>query len=315
MTFKVAVLVDEGQVDAGHSRGAVCAEALRSKGNDAVVLQADATLATRLAQERPDACYLALSGKRAKNGSIRAMLDFLGIPYAGSTAQSCAEAANAFLYGYEIDRYCGSNDEARVAFTPAGFCITLDVYANLGVKSLLELVPERVPGGFPVCVKPAHQGTGVHAKMVLTPAELPAAIEAVFAHDSAVMIEEWVHGIAADICVIGAGWDAHVLPPVELTPSVDGPLRTAPIRLASLSNDESDAQAIRAEMERAALQAYYALDARDLGIIRVIWDGGCVKVVDVDLAPVVAAGESFGMACEAGGISIAGLIDRLVQIA
>lgn len=314
MTVKVAVLVDECQAEGEHSIGQACAEALRSKGNDAVVVQADSRLSSALAQLRPDVCYLAITGPKAHDGSVRALLDFLGIAYAGSSAQSCQEASDAFLTGYEIDRYCGSNDEARVAFTPPGFCLTRETYDALGAKEMLELAEQRVPGGFPLCVKPAHAGIPVRVKMVLDAVELADAVEDVLAHDTAVMVEEWVSGAMAELCVIGAGWDAHVLPPVEVVPGPDGGQRFVPIRLESLSSSESDAQAIRAEMERAALQAYDALDARDFGLVRVIWDGGACKVVGVDLAPEIAPDTSFGLACEAAGISVAGLIDCLVHI-
>ena len=66
--------------------------------------------------------------------------------------------------------------------------------------------------------------------------------------------------------VLGSGWDAYALPPVEIV-AKEGFCDTvacrtpgavelfAPVRPASLSNDEADAQAIRAEIESAALEA------------------------------------------------------------
>lgn len=46
-----------------------------------------------------------------------------------------------------------------------------------------------------------------------------------------------------------------------------------PVRNASLSPSEADAQAIRAEIERAVLETYRALGMRDCGCIDLIWDG------------------------------------------
>ncbi len=47
-----------------------------------------------------------------------------------------------------------------------------------------------------------------------------------------------------------------------------------PVRPESLSPDAAQAQAIRAEIERAALEVYHAYSVRDLGRVDMIWDGG-----------------------------------------
>ena len=83
--------------------------------------------------------------------------------------------------------------------------------------------------------------------------------------------------------VLGSGWDAYALPPVEIVAKEASAIRSpahagrgravrtcAP---ASLSNDEADAQAIRAEIERAALEVCRAYQVRDLARVDLVWDG------------------------------------------
>ena len=81
------------------------------------------------------------------------------------------------------------------------------------------------------------------------------------------MVEQWVEGVEMAVSVLGTGWDAYALPPVEIVAKsgrYDTEARMtpgaveyfAPVRPASLAQDEADAQAIRAEIERAALEVY-----------------------------------------------------------
>ena len=58
-----------------------------------------------------------------------------------------------------------------------------------------------------------------------------------------------------------------------------------PVRDESLSPNAADAQAIRAEIERAALEVYRAYSVRDLGRVDLIWDGGAARCFEVDVSP------------------------------
>ena len=87
----------------------------------------------------------------------------------------------------------------------------------------------------------------------------------------------------------------------------------APVRLESLSHDEAQAQAIRAEIERAALEVYRAYDLRDLGRIDVIWDGAQARVIETNVSPGMTELSLFPAACAAAGLSLSGVLDRLVS--
>lgn len=72
-----------------------------------------------------------------------------------------------------------------------------------------------------------------------------------------------------------------------------------PVRDESLSPNAADAQAIRAEIERAALEVYRAYSVRDLGRIDLIWDGGAARCFEVDVSPGMTERSLFPMACAA----------------
>lgn len=328
MALKIAVLMGGASFEREVSLASgkrVC-EALEERGHTVIPLDTTKELVPTLRSERPDVCYIALHGKHGEDGTVQSLLDYLGIPYVGSLAQVCRNVRNKAQIGYLVDQYCERVDEERVAFTPAGFCLSADVVKDMGLVTALDMVADRIPGGYPVCVKPARGGSAMGVHKVDSQEDLGRAILDALTFDSEVIIEEWIEGVELSVSILGGGWDAHTLPPVEIV-TKDGYFTQAdrlapeevdyyaPVRLESLSTDEANAQAIRAEIERAALQTYNALDCKDLGRVDLIWDGATARILEVDVSPGMTASSLFPMACEASGLSLGAVLDRLVQVA
>ena len=154
--------------------------------------------------------------------------------------------------------------------------------------------------------------------------QLGEAVSDALSFDDSVIIEQWIDGVEVTVPVLGSGWDAYALPPVEIV-AKEGFCDTvacrtpgavelfAPVRPASLSNDEADAQAIRAEIERAALEACRAYQVRDLARVDLVWDGAQARVLEVDVSPSLAESSPFSLACEASGLSLSGVLNELVS--
>lgn len=85
-----------------------------------------------------------------------------------------------------------------------------------------------------------------------------------------------------------------------------------PVRLESLSADEAEAQAIRAEIERAALEVYRAYGARDLGRVDMIWDGAQARVLEIDVSPGMTERSLFPAACEAAGLTLPAVFNEMI---
>ena len=136
-----------------------------------------------------------------------------------------------------------------------------------------------------------------------------------------------MEGVHLTVGILGDADDLQVLPPVEVVRNdrvvLDeerGIGRTttdyfAPVRLDSLSTELEQAQAIRNEIERTALDAYFACGCRDLATIDLVWDGARARVLGVDTAPTLGAGDIVPLACEAANIALADVLDALVAIA
>src|SRR5512143_4103979 len=64
--------------------GAACADALRQKGHDVVLIDVDADVAARLRAARAEVAFVALHGRWGEDGCVQGLLESMGIPYTGS---------------------------------------------------------------------------------------------------------------------------------------------------------------------------------------------------------------------------------------
>ena len=265
--MKVAVLTGGSSTERELSLASaknVCA-ALEEAGHRTVLLDASPDLVSALRVERPDVCFNALHGKLGEDGTVQSLLEFVGVPFVGSPSGVCRRAWDKSSLGSEMAAYRAITGDEPTASWPQGVCIAREAFESMGAATAFDLVEDRVIGGYPVAVKPAH---GVSASGVrdTVACRTPGAVELF-----------------------------------------------APVRPASLSNDEADAQAIRAEIERAALEACRAYQVRDLARVDLMWDGAQARVLEVDVSPSLAESSPFSLACEASGLSLSGVLNELVS--
>ena len=326
--MKVAVLMGGNSFEREFSLASgknICA-ALEEAGHKVVPLDTNDALVPTLRSERPDVVYNALHGKHGEDGTIQSLLEFLGLPFVGSPASVCHCTWNKDSLHSSLAKYRDITGEEGVASWPQGVYIARDAFKSMGAATALDLVGERVIGGYPVCVKPAHGGSALGVHRVDNPDDLGEAVLDALSYDDAVNIEQWVDGVELSVAILGTGWDAHALPPVEIVARegfFDAEARMhedrveffCPVRMASLAADESDAQAIRAEIERAALEVYRSYGVRDLGRVDMIWDGSQARCFELDVSPGMTDHSLFPVACRAAGLTLTGVVDALVTAA
>ena len=324
--MKVAVLMGGSSFEREFSlaSGKQVCEALEEAGHKVVPLDTTSDLVPTLRSERPDVAYSALHGKHGEDGTIQSLLEFLGIPFVGSPASVCRSTWNKDSLHTTMAAYRARTGDAPIASWPQGISIARDAFKDMGAATALDLVEDRVIGGYPVAVKPAHGGSALGVHRVDRVEDLGEAILDALSFDEHVVIEQWIEGVEMAVSILGDGWDAHALPPVEIVPKsglydtaarldADAVEYYTPVRLESLSPDEAQAQAIRAEIERAALEVYRAYDLHDLGRIDVIWDGAQARVIETNVSPGMTELSLFPAACAAAGLSLSGVLDRLVS--
>ena len=323
--MKVAVLMGGSSFEREFSLESgkhVCA-ALEEAGHKVVPLDTTKELVPTLRSERPDVAYIALHGKHGEDGTIQSLLEFLDIPFVGSPACVCRSTWNKDSLHTTMAYARAITQEPPVASWPQGICIARDAFKDMGAATALDLVQDRVHGGYPVAVKPAHGGSALGVHKVSSQEELGQAILDALSFDAHVVIEQWIDGVELAVSILGTGWDAYALPPVEIVPKkglYDTAARLdasavdffAPVRNESLSLKQDDAQAIRAEIERAALEVYRAYGLRDLGRIDVIWDGAQARVLETNVSPGMTELSLFPKACRAASLTLSCVLDRLV---
>ena len=253
------------------------------------------------------------------DGSVQDVLFLMGLPFVGSPAIVRRSLADRGYVAAALERASFEGD-AVAAVAPRAVSLGADAVDMLRASELLDLVEQVIPGGFPLCVKPQVAGCGMSPRRVSTPEALSRALQDVFASldapNQTALVQEWAEGAEVIVPVLGDADDVLALPPVEIVRDAPADTRyVAPVRPASLSPREQDAQAARSELERAAVDAYLAAGCRDLGNVRLIWDGGRALVLGVDPAPSLAEDAPLAIAARAADIDLATIVDQLVAIA
>ena len=179
--------------------GAAVIHALTTAGVDVVAIDVGDDLLERLQREKIDRAFIILHGRGGEDGSMQGLLECLGIPYTGSGILASALAM----------------DKLRTKQVWQSLGIPTPRHAVLASES--DCLQASTELGFPLIVKPAHEGSSIGMAKVNSAQELVAAWQDAAKYDSQVLVEQWIHGPEFTIAVLRG----QVLPPIALgTPHV-----------------------------------------------------------------------------------------------
>ena len=319
MGLKIAVIAG-GAFEAERSLAAAndVMAALKEAEHEPELFQADGSLIDDLLRAQPDAAISCLRGGDGESGDIQDALSAIGLPCVGSSAAVCRLAYDKAALAEALQAYHNLTEDLVTATVPQTLTLSRRAFELWGMEAALSQVESRFPGSFPLCVKPAS-GSSAHGVSRVEDAEqLAEALREA--------LKPWAEGVQLSVPVIGTGWNAFALPPVEIVAKegwYDAAARQTsdavelhvPVRNASLSPSEADAQAIRAEIERAVLETYRALGMRDCGCIDLIWDGAQAIILEAVANPCFSAEAPFAQAAKAAGLTLPNLLNELVESA
>ncbi len=328
---KVAVLMggtSHERVTSLASGQNIC-RALEEAGYEVLPLDTTKDLTQVLRMEQVDCVYIALHGKHGEDGTIQSVLELLGIPYVGTCGDRARNTWNKAALASSLAAYrnaagASSNSLVNSACAPKSIRLNEDAFSVMGAAHALDLIPHKL-GGFPLCVKPVRQGSAYGVSRVEDLSELAPAMLKAFSYDDAVLVEPWIEGVELALSIVGEGEDAYCLPAVEIVPHkghlYDTEARQdedlvdyyAPVRLESLAQDASEAEAILSEIERAALEVHEAFACRDLSRVDLIWDGAKAQILELDISPGMTDLSLFPMALKAANMSLSELLSELVE--
>jgi D-alanine-D-alanine ligase len=195
-TKRIAVLMggQSAEREVSLRSGKAILAALLRKGYDAVSLDVDASVGSRLRESQAEVAFIALHGPGGEDGTIQGMLEILGIPYTGSGVQACAVAMDKAMTKVLLE-YAGIP-------VPRGHVLTTPARTA------------RLPRGFrlPVVVKPVSQGSTVGITIVRRARELPTALGTALEFGPEVLLEEYIEGRELTVAVL----NGRPLPVVEI---------------------------------------------------------------------------------------------------
>ncbi|MCQ2030300.1 D-alanine--D-alanine ligase [Stutzerimonas zhaodongensis] len=174
--------------------GAAVLEALQAAGVDAFGIDVGDDLLARLSSEPIDRAFIVLHGRGGEDGSMQGLLECAGIPYTGSGILASALAM----------------DKLRTKQVWQSLGLPTPRHAVLASEADCHAAAEQL--GFPLIVKPAHEGSSIGMAKVAGITELIAAWRAASAYDSQVLVEQWIQGPEFTVATLRGA----VLPPIGL---------------------------------------------------------------------------------------------------
>lgn len=174
--------------------GAAVLGALQAAGVDAFGIDVGEDFLQRLSTERIDRAFIVLHGRGGEDGSMQGLLECAGIPYTGSGILASALAM----------------DKLRTKQVWQSLGLPTPRHAVLASEEDCEAAAKTL--GFPLIVKPAHEGSSIGMAKVSGVAELIAAWRDASAYDAQVLVEQWIQGPEFTIATL----HGEVLPPIGL---------------------------------------------------------------------------------------------------
>lgn len=249
-----------------------------------------------------DAVFPVLHGRQGEDGTIQGLLELSGIPYVGCDIQSSA--------------ICMDKSLAYMLVRNAGVASPEFMVINGGD------IPDSSSLSYPVFVKPARSGSSFGVTKVNCSNELAAAVETARRYDGKVLIEQAVSGIEAGCAVLGNAPDLTVGEIDQITLShgffrihqEDTPEKgsgNATVTVPANLPVEKHRQ-----IQETAKLIYIALGCRGLARVDMfLREDGCVVFNEVNTLPGFTSYSRYPRMMAAAGITLSGLIDRLIELA
>jgi D-alanine-D-alanine ligase len=282
--------------------------ALRSLGYEVHALDVDGDFIDRVLSERPRFVFVAMHGRGGEDGTLQDLLETLGVQYTGSDPLASALCMDKMLFKRML-RLHGIP-------TPAFHSFNETAFRELGGARTFPRLLEEL--GLPVVVKPVAQGSAIGIKFVESPDQLPSAILGAFGYGDRVLVEERIAGRELAVTILDSADPAEgprALPIVELfTPqsfySYEAHYTIGQLRM-EVPAELSDA--VRAQVEQAALESYTLMGCRDFARVDLILDEREVpRVLEINTIPGLTETGITTAAAEAAGMTFAEMVAAIV---
>ncbi len=294
---KVAVLFggDSAEREVSLSSGEAVLAGLRAGGIDAHGIDKDERVLETLRTGRFDRVFNVLHGRGGEDGTLQGALDTMGLPYTGSDVLACALAM----------------DKVRTKLVWQALGIPTPESVRVSSERELEAAADEL--GFPLAVKPVHEGSSVGVGRAEDGEGLLSAWWQANEYDNEVLIEHWVEGVEYTAAML----DGAILPLIKLeTPRTfydydakyaddSGTRYTCPCGL--------DEQRERRILKLAA-RAFDAIGVTGWGRVDLLCnEDGAPFFIDVNTAPGMTSHSLVPIAAAHKGIDFDELVWRVLE--
>jgi D-alanine-D-alanine ligase len=249
-----------------------------------------------------DVALIILHGRYGEDGTIQGLLELLDIPYHGSGVLGSALGINKIL--------------SKRLYEHAGLPISPYLILDRANPDAQAKVQEVL--GFPVVVKPEHEGSSIGLSIVVEAGKLKPALELAGEYDRFVLVEKYLEGTEITGAVLG-NLNPQPLPLVEIVPGDQyeffdyeakyKPGATEEICPARLSEE------LTKKAQDYAVRAHQALRCRGYSRTDMIVSNDEVYILETNTIPGMTATSLYPQAAAAAGIGFSELLDRLIELA
>lgn len=268
-------------------------EALRARGVDAHPVDGVTALLDAIRGGHYARVFNILHGRGGEDGMLQGALDALGIPYTGSGVLGSA---------LTMDKIRTKKVwQADGLPTPAFAVLARGGDAARAIASV----------GWPVVVKPAHEGSSVGITRVRNEADLPAALALADRHDRELLVERWIDGPEYTVGIL----DGYALPSIRITPSSG----FYDYHAKYVADDTRyDCPGLTGEREKQlaqlALAAFRSAGASGWGRVDVIADGdGRFFLIEINTTPGMTSHSLVPKAAAQVGVDFPELCWRILE--
>lgn len=305
MADKVAVLLGghSAEREVSLQSGLAVLAGLREAGIDAYAIDTSETSVLDLKSMGFNKIFIALHGRCGEDGTLQGVLESSGLPYTGSGVMACAISMDK-LRTKLLWQGAGLPVVPWVTIQHADFVAGLNDRQCQQIKAL----------GFPLMIKPNHEGSSVGMSKVDNAEQLPAALQLAFDYDPCVLVEKWLAGPEYTLALLGD----EILPSIRIQPAgvfydYEAKYLSDETRYFCPSGlDDDDEQALR----ELAWQAWQILGCRGWGRVDVMrHSDGQFYLLEVNTAPGMTSHSLVPMSARQAGISFSQLVARILALA
>jgi len=278
-------------------------------GVDAPALATDSGFSPRVVQgilnvlerQRIDVVFPILHGGYGEDGTLQSLLEWVGMPFTGSGARSCAVAMH--------------KPTAKVLFNAACVPVPRGFAANVDEMNAETKLVDRIEReiGYPAVIKPQSGGSTVGLTIAHNADEARVGLSLVREQRDAALCEQYFSGREIAATVI----DGAAFPLVEIKPKAgfyDYTNKYTAGRTEYVCPAELDAE-VAAAIQAAAVNAFRAVDARGFARVDFLVRDSDFVCLELNSLPGMTATSLVPKAARAYGWTPESMIARILEIA